>query len=197
MSDGPHRTLPMNRLWKKILELAGNKACSMEVIHQKLGYALKKEMSRFVLKTVYGILDETNRGLPFPEDQNSELVQRFDFLREKCRGAVSVEILLDNAIMAAANARGTERMFEEAVKNSQEEILDAHVRSMEEHCFRKPDGKDPFFIRDRLYEIRETADISSLASETVSEVRSETMWKRPPDKTGLDEGPKLLGEPVS
>lgn len=197
MSDGPHRTLPMNRLWKKILELAGNKACSMEVIHQKLGYVLKKEMSRFVLKTVYGILDETNRGLPFPEDQNSELVQRFDFLREKCRGAVSVEILLDNAIMAAANARGTERMFEEAVKNSQEEILDAHVRSMEEHCFRKPDGKDPFFIRDRLYEIRETADISSLASETVSEVRSETMWKRPPDKTGLDEGPKLLGEPVS
>lgn len=197
MSDGPHRTLPMNRRWKKVLELAGNKACSMEEIHQELGYALKEEMSGVVLETVCGILNGKNRGLPFPEDQTPELIQQFDFLREKCRGAVSIEIFLENAIMVATKARGTEKMFEEAVKNSQEEILDAHVRSMEEHCFRKPDGKDPFFIRDRLYEIKETADISSLASETVSEVRSETAGKRPPDKTGLDEGPKLLGEPVS
>ena len=191
MSDGPHRTLPLNRYWKKVLELVENPACSMEEIHEKLNYALKKELSKTVLKSVCGILDGMNRGLPFPEDQTSEIVQWFEFLRGKRRGEVSYDILLDNATMVAVDRRGTEEMFDEAMKNTQEEILDAHVRSMEEHCFRKPDGKDPFFIRDRLYEMRAAADISSLASETVSEVRSGIKGEKPRNKTGLDEGPKL------
>ena len=191
MSDGPHRTLPLNQNWKKVLELVENPACSMEEIHEKLNYALKEELSKTVLKSVCGILDGMNQGLPFPEGRTPEIMQRFKFLREKHRGTVSNDVLLDNATMTAMDGRGKERMFEEAVKNSQEEVLDTHVRSMEEHCFRKPDGKDPFFIRDRLYEMRAAADISSLASKTVSEVRSGIKGEKPRNKTGLDEGPKL------
>ena len=191
MSDGPHRTLPLNQHWKKVLELVENPACSMEEIHEKLNYALKEELSKTVLKSVCGILDGMNQGLPFPEGRTPEIMQWFKFLREKHRGTVSNDVLLDNATMTAMDGHGKERMFEEAVKNSQEEVLDAHVRSMEEHCFRKPDGKDPFFIRDRLYEMRVAADISSLASETVSEVRSGIKGEKPRNKTGLDEGPKL------
>ena len=74
----------------------------MEEIHKTAGDALKKEMLESVLTNARGIPNRMNRGLPFPEDQTPETVERFGFPREKRCGAGVAETLFDYATVSGS-----------------------------------------------------------------------------------------------
>ena len=191
MSDGPHSTLPLNRYWKDVLKKAEHSIFSLKEICDAFTHALKKEVSKPVLKAVCKISEETNVSLLSSNEQFQKVNQRFNAIREKYRGSVPNNILLDHAVGAVLEKQGAERLTEEMLKSSFEEIADANLRDIEEHCFRETSMENSAFIRDRLYEARKMTDISSVASEAISEVKFGNKKEKQRKKKGLDEGPEL------
>ena len=78
------------------------------------------------------------------------------------------------------------------LKNAAEEVTAAHLRSMEEHCFRKTDPQTAYLISGRMYEAAGEMGFSAVASDIISEIESGTSnSKKLRKKPGLEEGPEL------
>lgn len=131
MSDGPHRSLPMRRGWKRVAECGDNYAFAPEEVSQALIPALEEdcrdEMTSEFINAFHGLYNSL-----FRDQLESEL----ESLREAAGSGIG-RVVLDHAIQRAA--RG-ETGFDAPVKAIVDALTDRAARGarqVEEHYCRK------------------------------------------------------------
>ncbi|WP_183345855.1 hypothetical protein [Geomonas paludis] len=181
MSDGPHRSLPLRRHWKKVAELASKPAFSVGDVAALLRAALVKDLSSNVLKQLQKILN----GL-FAEDCKAQLEE----VRNQCRGSAMDNLLIDCAIEANTLGLTGDLACIAAVENSLQQYFLGVSRQVVEHYLRRAPAF-PVDMRKRLAEVGECASLPDLSKRILSgngiNPRSFSIQKQ----TGIDEGPPL------
>jgi hypothetical protein len=183
MSDGPHRSLPLLKHWKKLAALAAKPAYSLGDVAEAFPLALQKDFSKKLLSIIHDILCAGNLF-------NEHYKDLLEAARSKYRGSVADNLLIDCAIEAHTAGLTGESAFRMALENA----LPAHAlgicRQIEEHYLRKQPWSTAG-IRDRLKNARDLCSHVTIASEMISDKPAKSSGYRLPKRTGIDEGPPL------
>ena len=137
MSDGPHRSLPMRKAWKKVAEQADTAAFSVPDIVPKVIEALsadwREEVTPDQLRSLRGFLNEANQLALFPE-QRREMLER---LRHEASGRALGLTLIECVDKAAARGMSGEDALGAATQAALSMHVTRGIRSMEEHFLRE------------------------------------------------------------
>lgn len=174
MSDGPYRSLPMMRHWKKVAKFAENYAFTDSECAEILRYALKKDFRNVILKNIQNVL---YKGLPFKE----LMIEDLESIRKSCDLTVAECDLIDNTIQSiyADNLN-----FDGILNESCEIYMRAEAKSIEEHYLRK---KSNLNMRDRLKRIIDICVRNNITKEMIIQKKPRRIAKC----AGIDEGPIL------
>lgn len=187
MSDGPYRSLPMARAWKRVAERADNLAFSREEINGVLVPALERDcrehLSPNLLKGIRAALDDRNTYL-----FRSEIGPLIEgFRSEKC--SIMDRALLDNVCaLSAQDAAGADVL----VRALEAVVVDRAARGarqIEEHYVRRTDASRANGVRDRLESAIATIDSSEIAAHLLDQPRGSRGG--PQKRRGLDDGVEL------
>jgi len=186
MSDGPHRSLPLRRHWKKFLERVVTPSFSSCEVIEALSNALINDFKEAPVSRVLNILQGDGQPSLFHEN----CADQIEALRRTCPGSTASNILLECA--TEANASGLTGY--QAVRMTLENALDALFRSarnsIEEHCKRK-ESWSGMNIRTRLKDAWKEVSFSGLASEIIFGKAASTKKANLTKRTGLDDGPQF------
>ncbi|WP_404425499.1 hypothetical protein [Thalassospira australica] len=187
MSDGPHRSLPLKRHWKRFAQKAANGAYSIEEVQEELERALSKELKDARLDLLERIFLEEEQGQLF-EDEKLERANR---LLESVEGSTVFLTAAESAIETIMENKHGEEAIKHVLRSVADEIFQKHARSIEEHWQREAGYRGIRTIRNRLnwlrsnFSYRKTSQPRSDASSTINR------RNRNVSRTGLDEGPAL------
>lgn len=186
MSDGPHRSLPMRRHWKKFAERASKHSYSLDEVSAVLPSALMNDFKDAPLNQVSGIFLGDGQIPLFQQD----CADRLEELRRICRGSTVGNTLIDCAIEANANGLTGEAAINAAVRNASEAYARTILHQIEEHYRRKQPGSQ-FNVRNRMSAACNQVSFASFASEMMygndgTKGKFDVM-----KRTGIDEGPRL------
>lgn len=189
MSDGPHRSLPLPKLWKELAKRADQQTYGLEQVAEAAASALagdlKNEVKWALLDALKSIFTGRDNSLQSPEIALQELEGAKKLAAGSVFGmnavAFSIELINDgnfgldafhDAIGAAAKHRGF-----------------ANIKSVEEHYLRKENQQRASKVKTRL----ESA-ISGLSENRLGSLlanRESAIRRRPRKKTSIDEGVPL------
>lgn len=189
MSDGPHRSLPLRRAWKKVCEIADGRAHALEEVVEKIPAALaadaKGEIGEGLLKALRRILTSDQPQLI------DDAPQQVAALRSQAASVMEIDLveavgdaLRDGKCGAEAFQRGAEAVFEgrgEAV-----------ARSVVEHYLRRSPQERAAHVEQRVNAaLKQASDrVRDVATGLVSGVMKRALLKGV-DRSGLDDGPVL------
>lgn len=189
MSDGPHRSLPMGRRWKKLAECIDNASFTAEEVCERRDAAILGEFSREVSDTLmFGL-----RNILCRSDQGSLFApsgDEIEKLRMQASGSPVGNLLLDCTIDAVNSGVVGEAALSSACQETANEILDRHARGMAEHYQRETGAKRAAHFKTRIGTILHQHSIGDLTSRLVR--GGQAMVIRAPTRhTGLDDGVRL------
>jgi len=189
MSDGPHKSLPMPRAWKKLAECADKTAYHPDEVTEAARYALERDWQQEVPKSFLAnarkALDQLNL---FPE----HLVIALQKLRTTVAGNHLCNLVLDYAIHAAREGKAGEAALHDAVKNAAIDYTARRSRQVEEHYLRKA-RRAPLersrAVRRRLNDAFQNAQTEKVVKQLIDpkEKPAHKIKKR----NGLDDGVEL------
>jgi hypothetical protein len=185
MSDGPLKSLPMQRHWKKLAERAANPSYTCDEVDEGLLPPLMREFKEAPLSEIRAILGGGEQGTLFNESRAAQL----DAARQACRGSAAGNTLIDCAIKANANGMTGDAALRHALRNALEDRARAGCHQIEEYQYRE-EPRNGAKVRDRLSEARMRCPYDRLASELMSNPKSNKSL-RLRKRTGIDEGPPL------
>lgn len=189
MSDGPHRSLNMNRRWRRLAECADNRAFSDDEVARALVPALdqccREEVPQGVWRRLAGIFGEQQDTL-FPQQR----VDQICALRAQVAGLPLAGSLVDLSIQAASNGRVNEDVLVSVTTRALIQRAARGNKQVEEHYYRKSSERRTENIRVRLESALQRAALDSLARQHITngaapEARRSTKQK------GLDDGVQL------
>ncbi len=136
MSDGPHRSLPMSRSWKRVAEYAENEnfgradmcAAATEALEQTCRKSLPSEL----MEGLRSIFLEQQAGL-FSDRRADSL----DALRPLAAGHGIARLLLDHATCVVREGGAGESGLVEAAERMLTAIGETFTRQIEEHYLRE------------------------------------------------------------
>lgn len=187
MSDGPHRSLPLRRAWKKVCEIADGRAHALEEVVERIPVALaadaNNEIGRGLLKSLRLILD------PEQPELIDDARQRVSALRPQAASVMEID-LVDAVDDALRDGMSRTEAFQAAAEVVLEERVHAAKRSVVEHYLRKAPKARAAHVERRVTEAiaRASDSLKSLATAlaTGSVRRAATKVL---DRSGLDDGP--------
>jgi len=186
MSDGPHRSLPMGRRWKKLAECIDNALFSDEEVLERRDAAVLGEFSREIpdalMTSLRHILCESDQGSLFAPSG-----EEIENLRMQANGSPIGSLLIDCAIDAVDSGKTGEAALASACSEAANEILDRHARGMEEHYQRETGAKRASHFASRVGAILDGRQMSDLTSRLVQGGRAMVI-RAPTRHTGLDDG---------
>lgn len=188
MSDGPHRSLPMRKGWKRVAESADNEAFSAGEVCEAIVPALEEDCRgeiprEFIQKLRRVCADQA--GSLF----RSETARSLETLRNSA-GSGLARVVLEYAVREAANGRSAKDIPQEAVK---EALVDRAARGMwqvEEHYCRESTTPRGNKVRERIEQAIGGADINGLARRILEPGAGGGM-SQAPKRDGLDDGVEL------
>lgn len=186
MSDGPHRSLPMGRRWKKLAECLDNPSFSREELCDRRDAAILGEFSREVSDTMMAGL----RDILCSSDQGSLFApsgEEIENLRPLSNGSPVGGLLLDCAIDAVNSGRIGEIALSAACSEAASELLERHSRGMAEHYQRETGAKRAAHFHTRLDSMHDGNSMSDLTRRLVEGGRAMTI-RAPTRHTGLEDG---------
>lgn len=186
MSDGPHRSLPMRRHWKKFAERAATRSYSLDEVAAVIPGALVNDFKDTPLNQVRDILLGDSQRSLFPRNCADQLEE----LRGTCRGSTVGNMFLDCAIEANAIGLTGDSAINAAAKNALEAYARGICRQIEEHYRRKKPGSE-LNVRNRLSAACEQVSFASFATEMMSGNSGGRGKLLVMKHTGIDEGPQL------
>lgn len=186
MSDGPHKSLPMRRRWKKFAERAARDSYSLDEVASVIPSALMKDFQEVPLNQVRRILLDEGQIPLFHRDR----ADRLEEVRFSCCGSTAGNMLIDCAIEANANGLTGKAAFDAAVRNALEAYTRGSVHQIEEHYRRKQPGSE-FDVRNRMRAACKQVSFDSLASVMMSGSADIKGKFEITKHTGIDEGPRL------
>ena len=188
MSDGPHRSLPLDRRWKRFTEYSGNPAFRVDEVRDALKIALEADARRTLhlslLKSLAALL--ANRQISL--DGNAEVVARLEQLRAQA-GSDLARDLIDYAILEARNGR--QPTLSHATRRVLLDLGARRLRQIEEHCLRHSSPQAEL-VPTRAAEALRTSGVTDLVHRLLEADRAPAPTSLPP-KTGLDDGIPLPG----
>lgn len=185
MSDGPHRSLNMNRFWKRVAEYADNKAYSLDEVAKAFLPALEQscrdEVPDYVWRQLKRVFLNAQHAL-FGDHNAREIAA----LRYEVVGPLG-RSLVDAAEKAASTGlRGPDVL----VKVTREALLQRAARGnkqVEEHWYRKSNTKRTENVRSRLENALNHAAIDTLARQRLDMNIGQTLFRSRKQKD-LDDG---------
>lgn len=186
MSDGPHRSLPMGRRWKKLAECLDNTSFSEEEVSERRDAAIIGEFSREISDTLMSglrhLLCSSDQGLLFAPSSDE-----IETLRTQVDGSPVGSLLLDCAIDAVNSGIVGEAALAAAYQETAAEILDRHARGMAEHYQRETGAKRASDFQRRVETMVHGHAMVDLASRLVQGGRA-LVIRAPTRHTGLEDG---------
>jgi hypothetical protein len=184
MSDGPHRSLPMRRRWKRLAEYADNETFERDEIRDAvvpaLEYDCRGEMSRDFLDALCRACDDQQNSL-FGNN-----TQPLESLRAAAGSGIG-RVVLDYAIQAAARGEAGANISEKAMTQALVDRAARGARQVEEHYYRKSTKTRAGKVRERIEQGISGADIGGLARK-VLKAESGKSASEPAKRQGLDDG---------
>ena len=189
MSDGPHRSLPMGRRWKKLAECLDNPSFSAEDLRERRDAAILGEFAREVsdpmMAALRNILCNSEQGTLFAPTGGE-----IENLRSLSNGSPVGGLLLDCAIDAVNSGHVGEAALSAACSDTASELFERHSRGMAEHFQREAGAKRAADFQSRLDSLHDGISMTDLTSRIVQGGRALVI--RPPTRhSGLEDGVAL------
>ncbi len=188
MSDGPHRSLNMNRPWKRVAEYADNSAYPITEVGEALLPALEQscrdEVSEKVWRELKRIFGNRQDGL-----FGNQNVQEIEALRSEVAGPLGCS-LLEFAIRAASKGANDLNDLVEVTSLALLQRAARGIKQVEEHWYRKSNGKRTENLRQRLESALNKAALETLARQRL-DISTVSKAPRPSKKRDLDDGVQL------
>lgn len=182
MSDGPHRSLPMRRGWKKVAECGANHAFAPEEVSQRIAPALEEdcraEMTPEFIGAFHGLYGSLFRSQPEAELEN---------LRETAGPGLG-RVVLDHAIQLAASGDTGADAPVKALTNALLDRAGRCSRQVEEHWLRESSERRAEQVRSRVDDgiSQAAAAVEGLARKILKIEPGSPV--RPQKQDGLDDG---------
>ncbi len=187
MSDGPHRSLPMRRGWKRVAESADNQAFGTDEIRDAILPALEEDCRGEISPEFFSGLRRVCADQEASLFKN-DVVPSLEALRNSA-GAGLARVVLNYALQQAARGNSAKDIPESALKDALMDRAARGARQVEEHYYRESTTPRANRVRERIEQAIGNADIDSVARRILDpESKSET---QAPRRQGLDDGVKL------
>lgn len=189
MSDGPHRSLPMESQWKAFAERAEIGAFRLADVAEHgqnaLTSTLGKELPGSFLRQVERCLDDRQAFIP----ETTYATAGLERLRNSVEDGRLKELLIDHAILATVAGLSGEVALTEALKQVATEEIRRRKRQIGEHYLRRSWPGTSSALR-RVNAGLDRIDLA-LVARTLAAPKRGTSKRRPAPQTALDDGPPL------
>jgi len=189
MSDGPHRSLPLRRAWKKVCEIADGRAHAVEEVVERIPTALaadaKGELGEALLKSLRRILTGEQPQLI---DDSLEHVAA---LRSQAASVMDID-LIDAISDALRDGKRGAEAFQSGAEAMFEDRGEAVSRSVVEHYLRLSPQARAAHVEQRIAAALKQAreSVRALATGLVTGAMKSALPKAV-DRSGLEAGPAL------
>ena len=189
MSDGPHRSLPLRRAWKKVCEIADGRAHALEEVVEKIPAAFaadaKGEIGEGLLKSLRRILTAEQPQLI------DDSPQQVAALRSHAASVMEIDLVDAVGDALREGKRGAEA-FQSGAEAVFEERGEAVTRSLVEHYLRRSPQERAAHVEQRVTEaLKQARDrVRDVATGLVTGVMKRALPKTV-DRSGLEDGPAL------
>jgi hypothetical protein len=187
MADGPHKSLPMSRVWKKVARQADNQACGIDEVRAALLEALYRDVRGIPAKLMQGIKDV------LLGDPRLSLGGELETLRQAAAGSPFGNTILDFVIYAKdCNLEGREALIQ-GVTDAAIDRTDRRLRQIEEHYRRESNAGRASRLASRTAAAAEGIEVFA---QTLMRSALFSVGKTPSlssKKNGLDDG-VMVGE---
>jgi hypothetical protein len=150
MSDGPHRSLPMRKGWKRVVERADRDASTEEDIVDALPEALyedcRSEMPREMLRDLENLLTPSQQTSLLDDDLSTAVTS----LRRLVAGYPLAQLFLDCAADAAGQSKKSDIQLINILARTLEDRALRGARQAEEHYKKRTSALRASSIRARL-----------------------------------------------
>jgi hypothetical protein len=188
MSDGPHRSLPMRKGWKKLAERGDGKLHTAEQVRDAVPLALaddwRDERCDDFMKQAKAVLLGTDQDTLFKPSKD----ETADALRKlPGSGYPMRRILLDALVQAVEDGHTGERAMVKGAADALAIRCGAGVRQVEEHYLRASNERRATDVRTRIEEGASRSDFDAMARQFCKVEKAPT----PNKYDGLDEGVQI------
>jgi len=190
MTDGPHKSLPMTRPWKKAAERAGNDCFELADVADFVLRALSSGVDRRFLARVRKAVSPREQGSLFIVEPDLA-VHGLRALSADCSGSNFQRNLLDACVARVRGGASADSVLETALTYALQQEERNHARGIEEHWLRSQGGDAGLKMRERLSAVRAVTRFGHLASEMMNPPTRPSSRTQAPKRTGLDEGVAL------
>lgn len=162
MSDGPYKSLPMSRGWKRLAQFAENEnfnsTDTCAAANNALEGTWRKEVPAAILKEVREVFFE-----PAPDLFNDARLKRIEEAASDAAGYGLARRLTAHASSVLTEGLSGEVGFIEAIKRAVWDYAARARRQMEEHYCRTASSRLTQQVRQRISQAISTADFDGLA----------------------------------
>ena len=188
MSDGPHRSLPMRKGWKKLAERGDGKLHTAEQVCDAVPLALaddwREERLDDFIKHVKGVLLSRDQHTLFKPIKD-EMVDALKKLPGS--GYTMRRIFVDALMQAVEDGHAGEQALVNGVADALAIRCSAGARQVEEHYLRASNERRAEEVRTRIEEGASRSDFDAMARQFCKIDKAS-----PPNKyDGLDEGVQI------
>jgi len=162
MSDGPYKSLPMSRAWKRLAEFAQNDNFEPGHIAEAASKALMRDWRANVPASLIAGVREVFCGSQSAlfSEQGAEQLRA---MGEQTDNRTFARLFLDCAVLRMESGRMGEAGLVEAAENAMLARGARGVRQVEEHYFRKSSASLAKSVRGRLEQGVSSTDLASCA----------------------------------
>lgn len=191
MTDGPHKSLPLHRRYKVMMERATKRAYTVTEIQEAQRSALVWEFQRVpVAKIRSAIAAETENVVVFDSDG---LVARLESIRDCHPGSSIVGDIVGELVADALSGCPTEEALVRAVESAIESHCERVGRQMEGHFLKKAGSRGVSEMRERLKLASDEHAVKAISAEILSSTKASHTAGELEKKSGIDDGISLLG----
>jgi hypothetical protein len=161
MSDGPHRSLPMGKAWKRVAARSDKRAFASEEVAEAIAVALEQDCRR---ELPAAFLDAAWRIFTDPEPPLFivQIAPQLEALRH-IAGSGLGRVVLEESILAAERGKSGRAGLEEALTNALTDRAAKGARQIEEHYCRESTTPRACHVRGRIEEAIGGAVVVGLA----------------------------------
>lgn len=194
MSDGPHRTLPMNRQWKACARRAEIRAFGVEDVAESgqiaLLATLRRELPRPFRREVAQCLASRQISI----NGTSDAVTLLERLQNSPQEGRLRGLLIEHAILVSEAGTTGEHALQQALQRVTADEVARRQRQIDEHYLQRSWPGTSSALR-RVATALDAID-PTLVARTLAGPKNDSGSRRPASKAGLDDGvPVLRTEP--
>jgi hypothetical protein len=186
MSDGPHRSLPMQLGWKKVAEYAGNEVFALEDVCGAILAAVEQDWRKDISPGFIGCIQDVLQGATLFSEHRLRALEN---LRPSVAGCEMGDALLNHVACAVSDGKSEEAALQEAVTCTLTDWSARCGRQVEEHFLRKSSAATAKNVRSRIKEGLEKAPFTALTSRLLGPESTPAL--RVAKHDGLDDGVPL------